>query len=319
MNSILLITPDFLIILMGALITWKLGYPKLFWQWTEKLVFYILFPPLLFTSIATSNLSFGESSLFLITALVTMSLGVVASWCVRYFVKSDDVSHASVFQCGFRFNTYIGFALCSRLFGEEGFALLALIMAFWVPVSNTLAVGMLAHAVACAHPERNGRGRTKAIFISTFKAVFKNPLIVATLLGLAVNISSIPIPKVGLEFMQHLGKASLAMGLLCIGAGLEANGVLKHFRLLLANSSVRLVMIPCIAVGMSVLCGLPALAAGVLIIFAALPTGQSCYVMTANMGGNAPIVANITTLQTLAAMITLPFWMEVMEYVGFLT
>ena len=65
------------------------------------------------------------------------------AWGVRYVVRSDNISHASIFQCGFRFNTYIGFALCSRIFGEEGFALLALIMAFWVPISNTLA-GVLA-------------------------------------------------------------------------------------------------------------------------------------------------------------------------------
>ena len=314
MHSILLITPDFLIILMGAFITWKLGYPKQFWQWTEKLVFYILFPPLLFTSIATSKLSFGESSQFLIVALITMSIGVLMAWGVRYVVRSDNISHASIFQCGFRFNTYIGFALCSRIFGEEGFALLALIMAFWVPISNTLAVGVLAHAVAQAHPERARGNGALAILASTLKAVFKNPLIVATLLGLAVNVSEIQIPKVGLDFMQHLRKASLAMGLLCIGAGLEANGLLRNIRLLLAGATVRLVLIPCVAVALSWLTGLPGVAAGVLIIFAALPTGQSCYVMTANMGGNAPIVANITTLQTLAAMLTLPMWMEVMNY-----
>ena len=117
--------------------------------------------------------------------------------------------------------------------------------------------------------------------------------------------------------MQHLGKASLAMGLLCIGAGLEANGLLRSIRLLLAGATVRLVLIPCVAVALSWLTGLPGVAAGVLIVFAALPTGQSCYaVMTANMGGECPNRRkhhNVTDLGR-SSMLTLPMWMEVMNY-----
>ena len=59
-----------------------------------------------------------------------MLIGVCASWCIRYLVKTDPVTHASLFQCGFRFNTYIGFALALEAFGDQGFALLALLIAF---------------------------------------------------------------------------------------------------------------------------------------------------------------------------------------------
>lgn len=148
MNSAALIAPDFAIILLGLLLRVKLGFEKSFWEKAEKLVFYVLFPPLLFTSIAGSNLSLGASAGFLAVGVGTMVLGVAASRCVRFFVKGDAVTQASLFQCGFRFNTYIGFALVVKLFGDEGFALLALLIAFWVPISNTIAVAALAAAVA---------------------------------------------------------------------------------------------------------------------------------------------------------------------------
>lgn len=314
MQSILLIAPDFLIILLGAAAVAWLKYPHEFWMWAEKLVFYILFPPLLFTSIATSRLSFSESSSFLTASLVTMMLGVLLSWCVRYVVKADAVTHASVFQCNFRFNTYIGFALCSRLFGDEGFALLALIMAFWVPVSNTIAVAVLAHAVARRDAEKNesmgGGLSARQVVRATVSAVVRNPLIIATVLGLIVNVSGLKMPQIALDFMRHLGSASLAMGLLCIGAGLQVRGLKSGLKLLAASSFVRLAGISLIALVMIRGFNLPELAAGVLLIFTSLPTGQSCYVMTANMRGNAAAVANLTTMQTVLSMATLPVWIS---------
>ena len=316
MHSFFLIVPDFCLILLGTLMATKLKYPFEFWAWTEKLVFYILFPPLLFTSIANAKLTLGTSSEFLLIGLATMMIGLALTWLVKYVIKTDDVTFASVFQCGFRFNTYIGFALVSRVFGEEGFAYLALLVAFWVPVSNTFAVAVLAYAVAKRDAKKTGYsvGRpcavNRRIITSTLKAIYKNPLIIATVLGLIVNLTGIALPKLGMDILHHLGSASLAMGLLCIGAGLEMSGVKRYFAVIAGVSFVRLIAIACIAAGMTAVFELPPMAAGALIIFAALPTGQSCFVMTANMGGNAGAVANITTAQTLMAMVTLPIVMS---------
>ena len=303
MNSIALIAPDFLIILLGTLLAGKLGFPREFWKYAEKLVFYVLFPPLLFTSISTSDISLDTATQFLAVAIGAMLLAVLSAWAVRWVVKSDDWTHASVFHCGFRFNTYIGFAVCLRLFGDDGFALLALLIAFWVPISNTIAVGVLAAAVA-----RKENRPGKSVMRSTLSAVVKNPLIIATVLGLIANVSGLTLSGVPQGFLKGLGNASLAMGLLCIGAGLHVEDFKKHFNLIAACTAQRLVVVPLIAWGVASLAGLPPLESGVLILFAALPTAQSCYVMTANMRGNAPLVADVTTAQTLAAMATLTVW-----------
>lgn len=314
MDSILLIAPDFLVIVLGVFIARVLKYPRTFWNWAEKLVFYILFPPLLFTSIAGSKLTLGASGDFLAVGLTVMAAGTALCWMVKRLCGTDDVTFASVFQTGFRFNTYIGFALCLRLFGEEGFAYLALLIAFWVPVSNTCAVAVLAHAVAKAGADRSGAvargGVNRAIAAATLRAVYTNPLIIATIFGLIFNVAGLHLPEVAHRTLEHLGSASLAVGLLCIGAGLEWGGVMRYLRVIAVVSSVRLVGIAFIATAAGHFLGLTEVAAGVLILFAALPTGQSCYVMTAAMGGNAPAVAAATTAQTVAAMATLPVWIS---------
>ena len=313
MDSVALIAPDFAIILLGLLLRTKLRYSEDFWKSAERLVFYVLFPPLLFTSIAGSNLSLGSSAKFLMVGIGTMLLGIAAAWCVRYLVKADAVTHASLFQCGFRFNTYIGFALVLKLFGDEGFALLALLIAFWVPISNTIAVAVLADAVEkrdAAQGLGAAAGGRPNLLLKTAKAVLKNPLIIATILGLACNLLNATVPMPVHHFLEDLGKASLAMGLLCIGAGLRFSELKNALGLLTAGTVERLVVLPAIACATVSIFGLGPAAAGVVLIFAALPTAQSCYVMTAAMRGNASAVAGATTMQTLAAMATLPLWIS---------
>lgn len=223
MDSVALIAPDFSIILLGLLLRLKFEYSEDFWKQAERLVFYVLFPPLLFISISGSSLSLGESAGFLAAGIGAMLIGVCASWCIRYLVKADPVTHASLFQCGFRFNTYIGFALALKLFGDQGFALLALLIAFWVPISNTIAVSALAGAVAKrdAALGKQTNGSEPSLMVVTGKAVVQNPLIIATVLGLCCNLLGITVPATIHHFLKGLGNASLAMGLLCIGAGLR--------------------------------------------------------------------------------------------------
>lgn len=302
MYSISLIIPDFAIILLGLVLSRKGGFTKAFWDGAEKLVFNFLLAPFLFVSVAQSQLAVGESVRFLLTGICAMLLGVAASFAVRYFIKADAVTHASVFQCGFRFNTYIGFAICTRFCGAEGPSLLAMLIAFWVPISNSIAVSDLVRAVAKRDNQSENRSQ---LLRTTVLGVARNPLIIATVLGLIFNYLGIELIQPVKDFLSHLGSASLAMGLLCIGAGLQFSNLAKHFKLIAASCLVRLAVVPLMAWIVIQLTELSGNAAAVVLVFASLPTAQSCYVMTANMHGNASIVAAVTTLQTLLSMLTL--------------
>ena len=312
MLSVLLILPDFLVILAGFLLRRqfeKTVFNGTFWKGAEKLVFYVLFPPLLFTSVATSNLTLSEAGEFLAVAVSAMLCAVVLSYLIRFIIKADDVTHASAFHCGFRFNTYVGFALVSRLYGQEGLALMSLLIAFWVPISNSIAVAALASAVA--KRDATGSATGGSVLSKTLRAIVTNPLIIATTLGLIVNIGQIPVPDVAMTFFKSLGNASLAMGLLCIGAGLKLDDMKSEFPLVATNTFERLMAVPFVAMLFCLVFGFSSPTMGALMIFAMLPTAQSCYVMTASMRGNAPLVAGITTAHTLAAIVTIPFWIWV--------
>ena len=144
----------------------------------------------------------------------------------------------------------------------------------------------------------------------TLRKVLTNPLIIATVAGLLVKASRLTVPppqNFATTFLAHLGNDSLAMGLLCIGAGLGSMTSGITSRSSRPPSSAACLRSPPSPGVPSRFAGLDPVEAGVAILFAALPTAQSCYVMTASMKGDAPSVANVTTAQTLAAMATLPF------------
>jgi len=309
MQNVFVILPDFLVILTGCLLFHKLKYPKEFWRQTERLVFYVLFPPLLFLSVSQAKFDFSETSDFILVGVSAMCLAVVTAWLVRFFVSAGKLTDSSVFQCGFRFNTYIGFAICLTLFGQDGFSLFALLIAVWVPISNTIAVSALAKAVA---QNRQKEKRLGAMYV--LKTVLKNPLIIATVLGLVFNYFSFSLPSVAADYLRHLGNASLAMGLLCIGAGLEIEDIRRYRKLIFACTVQRLVIVPMVALLLVTIVGLSTLQAKVIVLFAALPTAQSCFVMTSSMGGDAASVADVTTSHTLCSMVTLPLWIAV--YLG---
>jgi predicted permease len=111
----------------------------------------------------------------------------------------------------------------------------------------------------------------------------------------------------------RIGAASLALGLMAAGAGMQL-GSLKQGKLL--GISVLLIkhfFLPLIALGMSRLFALDATQTTVLLAFSALPTASTCYVLATRMGYNGPYVGALVTLSTLAGMLSLPFALGVLR------
>ncbi len=136
--------------------------------------------------------------------------------------------------------------------------------------------------------------------------VVRNPLIWACAIGLALNVTHIPLPKLWHEVADALGRSSLAIGLLVTGAGLHLEGI---FRPSLAASLavfLKLVLMPVIAVALALLFGLTGSNLTIVTVCSAVPTSSSAYVMARQMNGDAPLLAQIIALQTILAAVTMP-------------
>lgn len=300
MNFAQLLFPDFSLILCGYLVCrfTKLNRPV--WEQVESLVYYFLFPVLLFQSIVKNPLDLGAASA-LVGAAVSLALCAIAltyslprwPWLGR---RIDVRLHAASAQVGFRFNSFILLALADRIAGPQALLMVAVIIGCCVPIFNVGAVWPMArHA-------NKGFGRE----------LLRNPLIIATASGLLANLLGFSLPDWLAPTVNRIGQASLALGLMAAGAGMQFGSMASAKTLAVAVLAIKHLAMPLMAFGLARLFRLDATQTAVLLTFSAVPTASSCYVLAARMGYNGPYVAGLVTLSTLLGMLSLPFALGVL-------
>ena len=292
MNTVLLLLPDFSLILLGILIRRWMTFGENFWAGLEKLVYFILFPALLINSLVKAKLDLLSAFPLLATAYVAIVAGMLLGLLPRMFSKVPALTFASMYQCAFRYNSYIGLAVVSMLFGQSGVATLGIIIGTAVPLVNVVAIGMLA---------RHGQ-------LGLWREVLRNPLIWATIIGLSLNLVGYVPPAPVLAFLGRLAEASIALGLLAVGAALQMGGAAGVKGLAAWLIVVKLLLLPLVAVFVGPLLGLSGLYYQVAVLFAALPTASSAYILAVRMCGDGKSGAWLISASTLASMLTLTLW-----------
>jgi predicted permease len=289
-----LLFPDFSLILCGYLICRYTRLGRDIWQPVENLVYFFLFPVLLFYSISRAPLDLQAAS-SMIGAGVTLGLcGIAMAYALPHVPVLrrwiDPRQHAGAAQVAFRFNSFFGLALADRLLGPAGVQQFAVLIGFCVPMFNVAAVWPMARHAS------NGLGRELA----------RNPLIIATLSGLALNLAGQHIPDWIAPTLGRIGQTSIALGLMAAGAGLELQRLGEGRVLTPALLAIKHLLMPLCAWALAQAWGLSEVQTTVLLVFSALPTASSAYVLTARMGFDGPYVAGLVTLSTLAAALSLP-------------
>ena len=290
----LALLPDFALILLGSGLRRVLHLGDHFWSGLEKLIYFVLFPALLFNGLVKTRIEWTTAAPMIGVAAGAMATGIVLGYGAKLF-RLAPMSFASQYQCAFRFNSYIGLAVAGTLYGVPGIAAMGIVVGLMVPPANLAAVWMLA---------RHGDA-------GIWRELARNPLILATLAGIAANLGGFEPPVVMLKFLGRLGDAAIVLGLLAVGAGLRivgAGGTATH----LAAAYflvVKLVAMPGIALLLIRGFGLSGVHADVALIFAALPAASSAYILAQRMGGDGARVAWLISAGTLASMLSIPFWL----------
>jgi hypothetical protein len=96
------------------------------------------------------------------------------------------------------------------------------------------------------------------------------------------------------------------MALLAVGAGLDFGAARTSGGCVVSAVALKLAGLPLLTAGFCLLLGVHGLPLTVAVIFNALPAATSSYILARQMGGAPGLVANILTVQTLVAAVTLP-------------
>lgn len=266
-----------------------------FWPMADKFTYYVLMPSLLVYKLSIAKIDLSHTINLVSTTLTSIFSVLVLLVLLNKILHFEKRAFTSIAQGGIRFNTYVFLAFVDAAYGDKGLILAAIVMAFAIPFINILCISIFAIYT------RNGTFS----LLSFFKTIVKNPLIGACVIGGVINISGMPLPLFGLKALSILSNAALPIGLLSVGVGLELR-YLKHAKKELVVATVaKLVLFPLVAYGLGMLFGLSGIALSIAVIFGAMPTAVSAYILARELRGDVSLMASIITLQTIACMGTL--------------
>jgi hypothetical protein len=300
MPSLLLaLWPLFALIVAGYLLR-RADFPgEAFWPGAERLNYFLLFPALLLSSLARAPLDNPALPRLALAVLLALAAGWLGLLGLRRWRGWSAARFGAIVQGVLRFNTYLGLATVGSLYGPPGLTLAALMLALMVPTVNVLSVWALS-----AERGVNARG--------LLLPIVKNPLILACLGGVLLNLSGIGLPGGSERLLGLLAAASLPLGLLCVGAALRPQELRGEGPALAGNCAARLLLMPLLAFGVANALALPTMESTLLVLFFALPTAPTAYVLTRQLGGDSHLMAGIITLQTLLAAASLPLLLAIL-------
>lgn len=173
---------------------------------------------------------------------------------------------------------------------------MAIAVAAMIPLLNVICVLVLARYA-------NGKPMSAG---ATVRSILYNPFMWSSLLGLALNPLQWALPTAFIGYLDVLGRASLGIGLLVVGAGLDLKRLARPNLAHGAAVVLKLVAMPLLGWLFARQLGVSGPALTMTVIAAAVPTATSAYFLARDLGGDAPLMAEITTLQTVLALATLP-------------
>jgi malonate transporter len=309
-TTFLALLPVFIVILIG----WGLRRFKVIqdeqWIALDRLCYYVLFPAIIFKEIASADFS----NVPVLQMAMAMILAVIAMFALllifrRQFMAAlhiDGPQFTSLLQGAARWHTFIAFAIIPLQFGPKALSLGAVSAAAMTPLLNILSVIVMSRFA------RETRLDGKAMVLS----IARNPFVFSSLGGVVWQLLSLPTPTMGIQVLDMIGRGALGLALLTVGAGLRIGDALTDWPPLATATILKLLVMPLVMAGTLMLMGVTGDAFAVALLCGAVPTGSGAYVLARQMGGDAPMVANILTLQVICAAITIPLVLQIAGVTG---
>ena len=293
--------PVFTVIVLGYYLRQSALLDKSAWRGLENLCYFVLFPVLLVKTLAVADIGSAEIVRFsgaLLFAIFAMTGLLLLSYPLlhRYF-RVSPATFTSLVQGATRWHGFIALSIVGLLIGDAGVAYMAVTMAVIIPPLNIINVMVLAHY-----------GEAESSFLQVLGKLLKNPFILACALGAFLNITGLGLMPLLYNIADIIGGGALGLGLLTVGAGIHLSGIRDYRGLVVFGALLRLLGMPVLMLLGCLLFGVDGMPRTVAMLAGAVPTAASSFVLARQMGGDAPLMANLITLQVIGAVVTLPLF-----------
>lgn len=287
--------PIFLLISLGYFFK-QIKFPdESFWKHLDKFNYFVLFPALLFYKLSSADIKNIVSFDFIITTVIALVVVSILVIMINKVLRFENSAFTSIYQGATRFNTYVFLALSDALLSAEGFVMGLLLMTFIIPFLNVLCISIFTIYVP----------KNKITVISFLKSIITNPLIVACLLGGLFSVFGLSFPILIENTLSILTSAALPLGLLSVGVGLHISAIKETKMAVVVATVGKLLVFPLIMFLTCLLFGIEGETMILLILFAAMPTASSAYVLARELGGDLKLMSSIISIQVILSIFTI--------------
>ncbi len=310
-ETIIIVMPVFLVIALGTLLR-RLGLmDDNFLKQTNKLVYVVFLPLLLFHRIGQADFNVFFNPGLVIGSSVAIAAGFFVSYSYAGVRRYPGPVKGSFSQGSFRGNlAYVGLAICMNAYGEDGLTSAGILMGFLVPVLNFFAI------LALLLPHQGHRHGDKTNWL---RQLALNPLIVASFLGLLWSFFELPLPVIIDRALDISTGLSLPLALLAIGGTFSLGQLKGDLKIAGLATLIKLALLPLIATAILLPLGVSGQDLGIGILMAATPAATATYIMAHQMKGDAELSGSIVMLSTLLSAVSYTIILLILKATGLLS
>ena len=307
--SLNIVLPLFLMMAAGYTLRRTLQIESGWVQTTNKLVFRLLLPLLLFRNMAESDLSTLLSPGML--SLIAFAMGAtVLTFAVLYLIvprlEPENPRRGVLIQGILRSNMALfGIPVALSLYGEGNITIVTVIVSFVIPLFNVLAVLSLKLFEGC-----------KPDWKDILKSIVTNPLILAIAAGLLCNVSGVVLPAPVQKAVWSLSDCATPISFFVLGASFTFASAAKNRRALVAATLARLVFVPLIWLSLGVLLGFRDQRLFALMMLFTPPTAVSSYPMACAMNGDGQLASEIVVFTSAFSVASIFIWIFIFRSLG---
>lgn len=264
-------------------------------------------PCLLFVAIARLDLAQN----FDWRLLVSFYVGATASFALGFagarmlFKRDWEDCTAIGFVALFSNTVLLGLPLTERAYGPDALAANFAIIAVHSPFCYAIGITIMELL-------RNRGGRLRDSARLVLSAIFRNALVIAILLGFAVNMTGLTLPGVMDQALDMMVRAALPAALFSLGCVLYRYRPEGDLRTIAFVVVLSLIVHPVITYGLARAFGLGTEALRSAVLTAAMAPGVNAYVF-ANLYGRARrVAASAVLIGTGGVMVTGWFWLQIL-------
>lgn len=305
--SILLniVLPIFAIIFAGYLC----GRSKLLGQGSteglNKFVYYVALPALLFKAMSTVELKQVFDVDFIGAYLGAQVLTMLLAMILGRFLFHNSLAQAGINGMNSVYgNTgFLGIPLAFAAFGEA-----ATVPTIITVVVNSAVVVAATTMIVEFSIQKGGTSASRVVF-GVLKAVLKNPMIIAPVLGIIWAMQPVPLPASIEKFCDLLGSAAGPCALFAIGLFLVGKPVSSGIQEVSFITTMKLLVQPLLTWWLALFVfELSPLWAAVAVVMAATPTGAGSFVLALQYKLHEQRTSTVILLTTILSVVTI-FWL----------